>query len=150
MSTLLLLALLLFTPQTENIKGKVVADIPDQRRVLPGVVVTLSGDRLGDRKLQSITDSEGQFDFSGLIAGDYTVIVELSGFKKYEQKLSVQIEATVEHNILLQAIPLTESVTVTNDPHDPVKTESSTPSTITTQNLRDAPLIDQRFQAALP
>ena len=150
MLSALLLALFLFTPQTGNIKGKVVADIPDQRRVLPGVIVTLSGDRLGDKKLQSITDSEGQFDFSGLIAGDYTVIVELSGFKKYEQKLSVQIEATVEHNILLQAIPLSESVTVTNDPHDPVKTESSTPSTITTQNLRDAPLIDQRFQDALP
>jgi hypothetical protein len=150
MLSALLLALFLFTPQTGNIKGKVVADIPDQRRVLPGVIVTLSGDRLGDKKLQSITDSEGQFDFSGLIAGDYTVTVELSGFKKYEQKLSVQIEATVEHNILLQAIPLSESVTVTNDPHDPLKTESSTPSTITTQNLRDAPLIDQRFQDALP
>jgi hypothetical protein len=110
----------------------------------------LSGDRLGDRKLQSVTDSEGQFDFSGLIAGDYTVTVELSGFKRYEQKLSVQIEATVEHNILLQAIPLSESVTVTNDPRDPVKTESSTPSVLTTQALRDAPLIDQKFQDALP
>ncbi|HJT66460.1 MAG TPA: carboxypeptidase regulatory-like domain-containing protein [Pyrinomonadaceae bacterium] len=146
----LLLALLLFTPQTGNIKGKVVADIPDQRRVLPGVVVTLGGDRLGDKKLERVTDSEGQFDFNGLIAGDYTVTVELSGFRKYEQKLSVQLEATVEHNILLQPIPLSESVTVTNDPRDPIKTESSTPSTITTQNLRDAPLIDQKFQDALP
>src|ERR1051326_185233 len=96
--------------QGGSIKGKVVADIPEQRRALPGVVVTLSGDRLGDKKLQSITDSEGQFDFTGLIAGDYTVTVEFTGFKKYEQKLSVQIEATVEHNILLQAIPLSESV----------------------------------------
>ena len=33
-----------------------------------------------------------------------------SGFKKYEKNLSVQIEATVEHDILLQPVPLTESV----------------------------------------
>src|SRR5690349_13243114 len=126
MLSAVLLALLFFFPQGGNIKGKVVADIPDQRRALPGVVVTLSGNRLGDKKLQSVTHSEGPLDFTGLIAGDYTVTVELTGFKKYEQKLSVQIEATVEHNVLLQAVPLSESVTVTDDPRDPVKTESTT------------------------
>jgi hypothetical protein len=150
MVSALLLALLFFIPQGGSIKGKVVADIPEQRRILPGVVVTLSSDRLGDKKLQSVTDSEGQFDFNGLIAGDYTVAVEFSGFRKYEQKLSVQIEATVEHNILLQPVPLSESVTVTDDPTDANKTESTTPSVITTQALRDAPLIDQKFQDALP
>ena len=82
--------------QGASIRGKVVADIPDQRRILPGVTVTLSGERLGDRKTQSISDDEGQFDFQGLVAGDYVVTVEFTGFKKYEQKLSVQIEATVE------------------------------------------------------
>jgi outer membrane receptor protein involved in Fe transport len=145
-----LFALLIFTPQHGSIKGKVVADIPDQRKVIPGVVVILSGERLGGKKLQSVTDSEGQFDFNVLVAGDYTVAVEFSGFKKYEQKLSVQIEATVEQNILLQPLPLTESVTVKDDPTDANKTESTTPSVITTQALRDAPLIDQKFQDALP
>src|SRR6185369_11277997 len=100
--------------------------------------------------LQSVTDSEGQFDFNDLVAGDYTVAVEFSGFKKYEQKLSVQLEATVEHNILLQPVGLTESVTVRDDPAEVNKTESTTPSIITTQALRDAPLIDQKFQDALP
>ena len=146
----LFLALFFFTPQHGSIKGKVVADIPDGRKTLPGVVVTLSGDRLGDKQLQSVTDSEGQFDFNDLVAGDYTVAVEFSGFKKYEQKLSVQLEATVEHNILLQPVGLTESVTVRDDPAEVNKTESTTPSIITTQALRDAPLIDQKFQDALP
>jgi outer membrane receptor protein involved in Fe transport len=146
-----LLAVLIFLiPQGGSIKGKVVADIPDQRRALPGVVVVLSSERLRDQKLQSVTDQDGQFEFNGLLAGDYTVSVEYSGFKKYEQKLSLQIEATVEHNILLQPVPLSEQVTVTDDRTDPVKTESTTPSVITTQNLRDAPLIDQKFQDALP
>src|SRR5262245_57878236 len=102
--SLLLLALLFFSPQGGSIKGKVVADIPDQRRVLAGVPVNLNSERLRDQKLQAITDSEGQFEFTGLVAGDYTISVEFTGFKRYEQKISVQIEATVEHNILLQPV----------------------------------------------
>lgn len=136
--------------QGGSIRGKIVADIPDQRKVLPGVVVTLTGERLGDKKLQSVSDEEGRYDFPSLIAGDYVVTVEFSGFKKYEQRVSVQIEATVEHDILLQPVPLSETVTVTDDRTDASKTESTTPSVITNQALRDAPLIDQKFQDALP
>jgi hypothetical protein len=136
--------------QTGSIRGKVVADIPDQRKPLSGVTVTLSSDRLGDKKIQSVSDMEGQYDFPDLLAGDYTVTVEFSGFKKYEKKLSVQIDATVEQDILLQPVPISENVTVTDDRVDADKTESTTPSVITQAALRDAPLIDQKFQDALP
>jgi hypothetical protein len=136
--------------QGGSVRGRVVADIPDQRRVLPGVVVKLGGERLGDKKLDAISDQEGQFVFPGLIAGDYVVSVGYAGFRKYEQRLSVQIDATVEHDILLQPVPLTETVTVTDDRTDIARTESTTPAVITQQALRDAPLIDQKFQDALP
>jgi len=136
--------------QGGSIRGKVVADIPDQRKALPGVVVTLSGERLAEKKLQSVSDMEGQYDFPSLIAGDYAVTVEYSGFKKYEKTLSVQIDATVEQDILLQPVPVTATVTVTDDRTDASKIESTTPSVITSQALRDAPLIDQKFQDALP
>jgi len=138
------------TLQTGSIKGKIVADIPDQRKPLSGVTVTLSSERLGDKRIQTISDMEGQYDFSSLVAGDYIVTVEFSGFKKYEKKLSVQIEATVEHDILLQPVPITENVTITDDRVDAGKTETTTPSVITQEALRDAPLIDQKFQDALP
>lgn len=136
--------------QGGRILGKVVADIPDQRKALPGVVVTLSSDRPGDKKIQSVSDMEGQYDFPGLIAGEYIITVEFSGFKKYEKKLSVQIEATVEQDILLQPLPVTESVTVIDDRTDASKTETTTPSVITNVALSDAPLVDQKFQDALP
>jgi hypothetical protein len=136
--------------QGGRITGKVVADIPDQRKALPGVVVTLSSERLGDKKLQSVSDMEGQYDFPGLIAGEYILTVEFSGFKKYEKTLSVQIDATVEQDLLLQPEIHIETVTVKEDPTDAVKTESTTPSVITERALRDAPLIDSRFQDALP
>lgn len=136
--------------QGGNIKGKVVADIPDQRRALPGVVVNLSSDRLRDRTLQTVTDYEGAYSFPGLVAGEYLLTVEFQGFKKYEQRISIQIDATVEHDALLQPLPLSETVTVTDDRTDASRTESTTPSVITQAALRDAPLIDQKFQDALP
>jgi carboxypeptidase family protein len=136
--------------QTGSIRGRVVADIPDQRKPLSGVTVTLSSERLGDKRIQTISDLEGQYDFPSLVAGDYIVTVEFSGFKKYEKKLSVQIEATVEQDILLEPVPLTENVTITDDRIDAGKTETTTPGVITQEALREAPLIDQKFQDALP
>ena len=135
--------------QGGSIKGKVVADIPDQRKAIAGVVVELNGGPLAI-KATEVSDQEGQYVFTGLIAGDYVVSVEFQGFKKYEQKISVQIDATVEQNILLQPLPLRESVTVTEDKMEASKTESTTAGVITTAVLRDAPLIDQKFQDALP
>src|SRR5215217_7129821 len=114
-------------PQGGSIRGKVVADIPDQRRTLPGVVVTLSSDRLGDRQLQAITDHVGVYAFPGLVAGDYVITIEYTGFKKYEKKISIQIDATVEHDALLQPLPLSETVTVRDDPTDAARTESTAP-----------------------
>jgi len=138
-------------PQAGSLRGKVVADITDQQRALPGVTVTLAGTTLADKKkLQTLSDEEGAYSFTGLTAGDYILSVELQGFNKYEQKVSVQIEATVELNILLQPQPITGTVTVTDDQTNASKTESSVPGVITTATLRDAPLIDQRFQDALP
>jgi hypothetical protein len=139
--------------QGGSIKGKVVADIPDQRKALAGVVVFLNGEPTANKQFQAasdVSDEEGQYSFSGLIAGDYVISVELQGFKKYEQKISVQIDATVEQNILLQPVPLRETVTVTENKMDASKTESTAPGVITTATLRDAPLVDQKFQDALP
>ena len=136
--------------QTGSIKGKVVADIPEQQKTLSGVAVTVTGQPLGDKTLETLSDEEGVYSFTGLTAGDYILSVKLQGFNKYEQKVSVQIEATVELNILLQPEAITGTVTVTDDQNADSKTESTVPGVITTATLRDAPLIDQRFQDALP
>jgi hypothetical protein len=132
------------------IKGKVVADIPDQRKALAGVVVSVSGERLSGRTLQSISDDEGRYSFPGLVAGDYQLSVELSGFKKYEQKISLQIDATIEHDIMLKPEAVSATVTVKQDPTDALKTDTTAPNVITGAALQDAPLIDQKFQDALP
>ena len=84
-------ALALNEPQGGSIKGKVVGDIPDQRKPLSGVVVHLKGDPTANKQFQAVSDvsdEEGQYTFAGLLAGDYVISVEFQGFKKYEQKIS--------------------------------------------------------------
>ena len=83
--------------------------------MLAGVIIRLTRDGLGNSQLEAVSDQEGRYSFAGLIAADYLVSVELQGFQKYEKRLSVQIEATAEHNILLQPQPLSATVTVTDD-----------------------------------
>ena len=144
------MALSAIAAQGGSVRGRVAAETPDRRRPLAGVVVRLSGGPAADKQMQAVSDEEGAYDFTGLAAGDYLVSVELRGFKKYEQKIGVQIEATAELNIILQPNPLGETVTVTDDAAEVAKTESTTPGVITGATLRDAPLVDQRFQDALP
>src|SRR5215207_1007422 len=88
------------TVQAGVIKGKVVAETPGQRKPLAGVVVNLSGGPRANRTIQAVSDEEGSYSFTGLVAGDYVMSVELQGFQRHEQKVSVQIEATAELNIL--------------------------------------------------
>lgn len=139
------------TPQTSRIAGRVVAITPDRRTPVAGVTVSLRSEILSrDGQRQIISDEEGNYSFDDLIAGDYTVTVEQQGFERYEQRVSVQIAAAVDLNILLRPVAVSESVTVTGETDDVRRTESSLPSQITTPTLRDAPLINERFQDALP
>jgi hypothetical protein len=137
--------------QTGNsrIAGRVVAVTPDKRELLSGVTVKLKGDLLPDRILQIVSDDQGDYVFNNLVAGDYFISVEVQGFEKYEQKVIVPLEAVVDLDIKLNPIELKETATVTEDAGT-AKTESSVPSVITSQTLTNAPLINEKFQDALP
>lgn len=136
--------------QSARIKGKVVAVTAEKREPLPGVAVSLSGPLLQGRVLQSISNAEGDYVFDGLAAGDYIVTVELQGFEKYEHKVMVAIESSVDLNVLLIPFAPTATVTVEAEDRETRRIESSLPSIVTTDTLRNAPLAREKFQDALP
>ena len=153
----LLLPLLVFVcalpahaAQAGRIKGKVVAVTADKREALPGVTVSLTGGLLQDRALETTSDEAGEYVFDGLVAGDYVVTVELLGFEKYEHKVMVPIEASVDLNIFLNPLAPRETVTVETDDRESRKTESTVPAVVTTDTLRNAPLAREKYQEALP
>jgi Carboxypeptidase regulatory-like domain len=81
--------------------------------LMPGVTVTLSGERLigGDRPI--ITDAVGAYRFDRLLPGTYMLKFELQGFKTVErQDIVVSASFTATVNVKLEVGNLQETITV--------------------------------------
>jgi len=80
--------------------------------VLPGVTVTAASPSLQGTR-SATTSANGDYIIPFLAAGDYTVTFEMSGFRKQEHKLRVQVAETVPLDAQLSLSAVTEELTVT-------------------------------------
>ncbi|MGH9913918.1 MAG: TonB-dependent receptor plug domain-containing protein, partial [Pyrinomonadaceae bacterium] len=80
----------------------------------------------------------------------YTVAVDLSGFERNTKQITVLIGVTADLNIDLTPHGVSEQVDVISGDIENNKTDSTVTGQITTSVLRNAPLINERFQDALP
>src|SRR5215211_6417815 len=96
----------------QEITGTITGQITDpQGLAVPGATVTVSGPQ-GARTF--VTDAEGRYIAPFLTPGNYSVRVELQGFKASEQQnVQVQIASRREVNLRLETGGLTETVQVT-------------------------------------
>src|SRR5687768_9930258 len=79
--------------------------------ILPGVSVTVTHQGTTLRR-ETISDARGEFALPALPAGTYTVRIELSGFRTYENKgLSLNAGQTVRQTFALEVGTLAETVT---------------------------------------
>src|SRR6188474_528897 len=97
--------------------GSITGSVSDTSgAVLPGVNVSLSGERLiGGEQLQ-VTDASGSYRFDRLPPGSYRMKFELAGFKTVERTdiiINAAFVATI--NAKLEVGALTESITVTGE-----------------------------------
>jgi len=118
--------------QTGSIVG-VASDASNA--VLPGVTVSLSGERLIGGVQTQITDVTGSYRFDRLPPGAYTVKFELQGFKgaTYDDiRVSAAFVATV--NAKLEVGSVSESITVTGD-SPTVDTKSNLQQTVMNQDI---------------
>ena len=104
------------TLSAQNIAGSISGVVQDpQGAVIPAAKVTLTNDEQGAGSARTVsTTSDGTFVFTPVLAGKYTVTVEVMGFKKYAQS---GITLDVGDRLGLPAIALQvgatgESVTV--------------------------------------
>ena len=132
-----------------RVRGTIVAVSGDRRERLPGVVAVLSGPVLGDKKLETISDDQGDYSFNRLAAGDYKLTVIHPGFEKFEQRVIVAIDATIDLDIFLQPRGMSETVTVTPTDDRINTTETTVAGQLSAAKLRDAPLVNEKFQDAL-
>src|SRR6266511_2436212 len=102
-----------------------------QGAVLPGTSVTVSSPSLIGGTQSTVSGSTGNYQFTALPPGEYTVTYELSGFTPLKREgVVVQVARTTRLDVELSVGTLQESVTVTGQ--SPVV---DTSSTITQTNI---------------
>src|SRR5436190_17422521 len=96
------------TPTT----GAIVGTVAQAGTPLPGVTVEVRSPALQGVRTE-VTDSKGQFRFSLLPVGDYTLTTSLSGFNTVSQKnVAVSLNRTVALEVTMSR-QASEQITVT-------------------------------------
>ncbi len=116
--------------------GSIVGAVTDNSNsVLPGVTVSVSGERLIGGTQTMVTDASGAYRFDRLPPGDYRVKFELAGFKVIERadiRVNAAFVATV--NAKLDVGSVTETITVVGE-SPTVDTKSNLQQTVMTQEI---------------
>jgi hypothetical protein len=135
----------------QGLTGQIGGTILDaQRGALPGATVTVQN--VGTRvSRETVTDGQGAFVVTNLLAGTYDLRVTLSGFKTYEQK-NIAVSATERvalPPVTLDVGGITESVSVQAEAAR-VQTQSGERSaTITADQIADTGLRGRDFMGTL-
>src|SRR5262245_60578848 len=88
----------------------------EQGGQLPGVSVIAVNSATGLR-LERVTDTGGRFFLAALPVGDYTLTVELAGFRRFTRTgLVLRVGEKLEVPITLQLGQLTDTITVAAEP----------------------------------
>ena len=112
------LALLLGAPIAQaQTTGSITGLVTDASgAVLPGVTITLSGERLIGGAQTQVSDASGTYRFDRLAPGSYNVKFELQGFRTVERpdvRISAAFVATI--NGKMEVGSLSETITVTGE-----------------------------------
>ncbi len=95
--------------------GSIVGTVSDSTgSVLSSVTVTLTSNSTGEKRT-AVTGDSGDYQFLSLNPGEYTLIVEAQGFKRYSHNpVEVQVALATRENIEMSVGTATEEVTVTS------------------------------------
>src|SRR5215217_6837399 len=131
------LALLLGAPiASAQTTGSITGLVTDASgAVLPGVTITLSGERLIGGPQTQVSDTSGTYRFDRLVPGAYNVKFELQGFRAVERpdvRISAAFVATINGKMEVGA--LTETITVTGE-SPTVDTRSTLQQTVMNQEI---------------
>lgn len=117
---------------------------------LPGATVKILDK--GDKPLrEDVTDATGHVSLAGLAAGEYTALVEMTGFRTTRKKVTLAGgETDTVFPVILPLEEITAAITVNAETaKDDVK-RPELPETLKQQVLKSAPLANEKFQDALP
>src|SRR5262245_24769818 len=114
--------------------------------VIPGASVLVTHEGTGVSR-EGVTDANGEFVFSALPGGPYTVRIELSGFRTISQR-GIQLGAgqTVRQTFVLEVGAMSETVTVIGESPLIETAMSLQADSLGSQELRELPVNRRNIQ----
>jgi hypothetical protein len=136
-------------PSTQDLHGEVLSE---KNVPLPEAVCTLTGSLLPEEGLTATTDRKGQFEFSGLEPGEYTLFCGAAGYQPLERTVEVADTPPPLYQIILPPEVVIHQKVEVHEQAPTISTEQAAPppATLNTPELRNLPLVEQKFKAALP
>ncbi|HEX3143052.1 MAG TPA: TonB-dependent receptor, partial [Pyrinomonadaceae bacterium] len=132
------------------LRGAVATAAPDgQSYNVPGASLKLKAPA---KTLDAVSDDEGNYQFTNLLPGDYTLEATVQGFKTASKAITIRAGETSVENIKLELADVTATVTVTSATSvGGVQTNETAPATTIKQNdLQTLPLPNDQLLDALP
>ena len=119
--------------QAQSTESSILGNVRDSAgAVVPGAKVTLTNQGSNDVRTQ-ITDSAGDYRYSGILAGRYSVEVEAAGFKKSVAKdINVDLSQIRRVDATLEVGDVSTTVTVEGGSGAHIETESASLSVVST------------------
>ena len=123
-ASLLLFGFVSFTSAQNPNPGSITGTVQDDTgAVVPGVTVTLT-DAKGTAQTAT-TDEKGEYSFTRLAVGSYTISVTLQGFKEFKSAITLAPEQGSRLDITLQPASVAEKVNVEGQTVSKIETESA-------------------------
>jgi hypothetical protein len=117
---------------------------------LPGASLKMTPASSGQPSRSAVTNEQGEYKFTDLVAGIYSLQIELTGFKQQTKTVTLQKDATAVENINLELEGLTADVTVVADGDRLNTMPAGEPVSFKQEKLRTLPLVNEQFQDAIP
>jgi len=96
-----------------------------------------------------VTNDQGEYKFTALAEGSYSLKVELAGFASRTVNVVVHAVTTLD-SIILDVADVSATVTVTTDSDQLNTSDTNQDANFKQDKLQTLPLVNERFQDALP
>ena len=126
--------------------GTLTGHVDDGKEALPGVTVTITSPNLQGARTAT-TSVNGDYIFTFLPPGDYTVRFELQGFQTIETGVRISAAQRSTVNATMPAAKVAEEVTVTGS-YESISTSQQVASTVTQDMLNKLPIVQNFYNYA--
>jgi hypothetical protein len=134
-----------------SIRGAVSTVQDNVTTGVAGITVKLSGDPLGGKPLTVDTDEKGVYEFRSLAPGNYTINIDLQGFKPVSKAVALASKQVDVDDFTLQLNVIAEKVEVKeSSPEMSTESAAPPPATVTKSELITIPTIQEKVKEILP